>query len=193
LFSVVIAILLGVIPKIMIVVFQWFGYFVVAFLTFFLVLAGFQETTGVTMLSGMAPLSDAFSTVGNIAVTLAGAFGLVYLIQRYLGKPLGKFGKLLGINESAATGMVATLANDIAMFNIEKDMDPRGKVINMAFCVSAAFVFGDHLGFVGGAGGGSAGMIAAVIVGKLVAGITAVVIAYFVAPKSEAAAAGKKA
>ena len=29
-------------------------------------------------------------------------------------------------------------------------MDQRGKVINVAFAVSAAFVFGDHLGFTAG-------------------------------------------
>jgi ethanolamine transporter len=67
------------------------------------------------------------------------------------------------------------------MFSIMKNMDDRGKVINVAFSVSAAFVFGDHLGFVAGI---DKNMISAVIVGKLVGGITAVIIAYFVAPKS---------
>jgi ethanolamine transporter len=50
-------------------------------------------------------------------------------------------------------------------------------VINVAFAVSAAFVFGDHLGFVAGV---NAAMIGPVIVGKLVGGITAVIIAYIV-------------
>jgi ethanolamine transporter len=90
-------------------------------------------------------------------------------------------GELLGMNKDAAAGMVATLANNIAMFSILKNMDDRGKVINVAFSVSAAFVFGDHLGFVAGI---DKSMILPVVLGKLAGGITAVAIAYFVAPKA---------
>lgn len=54
------------------------------------------------------------------------------------------------MNDVAAAGMVATLANSIPMFELMKDMDDRGKIINVAFAVSAALVFGDHLGFTAG-------------------------------------------
>jgi ethanolamine transporter len=161
----------------MIKMFLWFGRAVVAFLTVCLVIAGFQTATGVVILSGMAPLAEAFGVVGSIAVTLAGAFGLVHLLTKYLAAPLGRFGRMLGMNNEAAAGMVATLANNIAMFNILKKMDPRGKVINVAFSVSAAFVLGDHLGFTAGV---RPQMIAPVIVGKLVAGILAVLVAWWI-------------
>ena len=37
------------------------------------------------------------------------------------------------------------------MFGMVKDMDERGKIVNIAFrAVPAAFVFGDHLGFTAG-------------------------------------------
>ena len=78
------------------------------------------------------------------------------------------------MNEAAAAGMIATLANNIPMLNILKDMNPKGKVINIAFTVSAAFVFGDHLGFTAGV---EKEMIFPMIVGKLVAGVTAVLLA----------------
>ena len=172
----------------MITIFLWFGRFVVAFLTIALVLAGIEGATGgnIIIIKGMAPIGEAFAIVGGIAVVLAGAFSLVYLLTKYLGGPLGKLGELLGMNKEAAAGMVATLANNIAMFSIMKNMDDRGKVINVAFSVSAAFVFGDHLGFTAGI---DKGMITAVIVGKLVGGITAVCIAYFLAPPREKAVA----
>lgn len=48
-------------------------------------------------------------------------------------------GKVLNMNNIAAAGMVATLANNIPMFGMMKQMDTRGKVINCAFAVSAAF------------------------------------------------------
>jgi ethanolamine transporter len=188
LFSLVIALGLIFVQKIMITIFLWFGKFVVAFLTIALILAAVESATGgaIVIVKGMAPISEAFAIVGGIAIVLAGAFSLVYLLTKYLGKPLGKMGELLGMNKEAAAGMVATLANNIAMFSIMKNMDDRGKVINVAFAVSAAFVFGDHLGFVAGI---DKSMITAVIVAKLVAGISAVVIAYFVAPPREAKAA----
>ncbi|MBR2949524.1 MAG: ethanolamine utilization protein EutH [Lachnospiraceae bacterium] len=55
-----------------------------------------------------------------------------------------------------------------------KDMDERGKVINMAFAVSSAFVFGDHLGFIAGV---NPEMIVPVIAGKLAGGISAIGVA----------------
>ena len=121
---------------------------------------------------------------------LLGAFPAVFLIIKLAGKPLGKVGKLIGINDTAAGGMIATLANNIPMFQVMKDMDNRGKVVNSAFAVSAAFAFGDHLGFVAGA---ESSMIAAVIAGKLVAGIAAVALALLLfgrsLPKTENAPA----
>jgi ethanolamine transporter len=188
LFSAVIALGLVFIQKIMITIFLWFGKFVVAFLTIALIFAAVEGATGgtIVIIKGMAPIGEAFAIVGSIAIVLAGAFSLVFLLTKYLGKPLEQMGKLLGMNKDAAAGMVATLANNIAMFSVMKNMDDRGKVINVAFAVSAAFVFGDHLGFVAGI---NKAMITPVIVAKLVAGVTAVVIAYFVAPPREKAAA----
>ena len=61
-------------------------------------------------------------------------------------------------------------------------MDDRGKVVNVAFAVSAAFVFGDHLGF---AAGFAPEILPAMIVGKLVGGITAVAVALLLTKKKE--------
>ena len=89
-----------------------------------------------------------------------------------------KLGKLLGINDIAAAGMVATLANSIPMFQMMKDMDNRGKIINVAFAVSASFVLGDHLGFTAGV---APEMIFPMMVGKIIAGVCAVFVAMFMA------------
>ena len=86
------------------------------------------------------------------------------------------------MGDVAAAGMVATLANNIPMFGLMKDMDERGKVLNVAFAVSAAFVFGDHLGFTAGV---NKDMIFPMVAGKLVAGITAVILASFITPKNK--------
>ena len=89
----------------------------------------------------------------------------------------------MGINDTAAAGLIASLANSIATFGMLKDMDKRGKVVNVAFAVSAAFVFGDHLGFTAGY---DSEMLLPVIVAKLTGGIAAVLLALFLTRKPKA-------
>lgn len=154
--------------------FGWFGKGVTALITIALAAAIVETLTGYTIIPGMESLSVGFETVGAIAIVLAGAFPLVYAVTKLLRKPLLRLGKRLGINDAAAAGLVASLANSIATFNMVKDMDSRGKVVNIAFAVSAAFVFGDHLGFTAGF---APQLLGAVIAGKLAGGISAVALA----------------
>ena len=160
--------------KAMIRGFGAFGKGVVAVITVGLAAIIVKELTGFTLIPGMAPISEGFEVVGEIAIVLAGAFPLVYVITKLLRKPLMKLGKAIGINETAAAGLIAAMANAIATFGMVKDMDRRGKVMNIAFCVSAAFVFGDHLGFTAGF---APEMLLHMIVGKLVGGVSAVIVA----------------
>ena len=161
--------------------FAVFGKLVTGVITLALAAAIFQELTGITLIPGMVSLSGGFETVGEIAIVLAGAFPLVAVLTRVLKKPLLKLGKLLGINDVAAAGLVASLANSIATFGRVNDMDDRGKVVNIAFAVSAAFVFGDHLGFTAGF---APQMLPAVIIGKLVGGISAIGVALLLTPRA---------
>ena len=160
--------------KAMIRGFGAFGKGVVAVITVGLAAIIVEELTGFTLIPGMAPISEGFEVVGEIAIVLAGAFPLVYVITKLLRKPLMRLGKAIGINETAAAGLIAAMANAIATFGMVKDMDRRGKVVNIAFCVSAAFVFGDHLGFTAGF---APEMLLPMIVGKLVGGVSAVIVA----------------
>lgn len=160
--------------------FEVFGRLVVIVVTVGLAAAIVEALTGFAVIPGMAPISDGFNTVGTIAIVLAGAFPLVFVITKALRKPLMAVGKVLGINDAAAAGLIASLANSIAMFGMVKEMNPRGKVINIAFAVSAAFVFGDHLGFTAGF---APEMLPAVITGKLAGGVSAVAAAMWLTRK----------
>ncbi len=160
--------------------FTVFGKGVTVVITVGLGAAIFQALTGVALIPGMTPITEGFETVGAIAIVLAGAFPLVFAVTKLLEKPLLGFGKLLGINDTAAAGLVASLANSIATFGMLKDMDSRGKVVNVAFAVSAAFVFGDHLGFTAGF---APEMLVPVILGKLAGGVTAVAVALLLTKK----------
>ena len=160
--------------KAMVAAFTAFGKILVAVVTVGLFGAIIQALTGFAVIPGLAPISEGFETVGTIAIVLAGAFPLVYVLTRVLNKPLMALGKFLGINEPASAGLIASLANSIATFGMVKDMDDRGKVVNIAFAVPAAFVFGDHLGFTAGF---APELLPAMILGKLVGGVVAVGVA----------------
>ena len=170
-FAVLIALGLWKFESAMVKGFTYFGKFVVAVITLGLGVGIIEQLTGIVLIPGMNPIGEGFEVVADIAIVLAGAFPLVYVITKVFKKPLMGLGKVLGMNEVAAAGLVASLANSIPMFGMMKDMDDRGKVLNVAFAVSAAFVFGDHLGFTAGF---NQDMIFPMIVGQLVGGITEV-------------------
>ena len=160
--------------KAMIRGFSAFGKGVVALITAGLGAAILEELAGITLIPGLAPLSEGFQTVGAIAIVLAGAFPLVAILTKLLRRPLMTLGGRLGIGDTGAAGLIASLANSIATLNLVKDMNYRGKVVNIAFAVSAAFVFGDHLGFTAGF---APEMLVPMILGKLTGGISAIALA----------------
>lgn len=162
--------------------FGWFGKGVVALITAGLAVAIVSALTGFALIPGMVPIEEGFQTVGEIAIVLAGAFPLVWVLTRLLRRPLLALGRRLRINDTAAAGLIATLANSIATFGMVGDMDERGKVVNVAFAVSAAFVFGDHLGFTAGF---APEMLPAMIAGKLAGGVSAVAVALLLTRKQK--------
>lgn len=179
-FAAIIAFGLFKFEKATIKAFTVFGKGVVIVITLGLAAAIIEALTGLVLIPGMNSIHEGIAIVGDIAIVLAGAFPLVAVITKVFKKPLMGLGKVLGMNEISAAGLVASLANSIPMFGMMKDMDNRGKIINVAFAVSAAFVFGDHLGFTAGF---NQDMIFPMIVGKLAGGITAVMLAMVISNK----------
>ena len=177
-------------PAKMIAGFNVFGTGVTIVITALTAIAVFQQITGIMLPycdvmsvddgSGLSPLNQGLLVCGQIGIVLIGAFPMVKWITKTFGGALEKVGAALGINDKASAGMVANMANNIAMFNIMGEMDPKGKLLNVAFSVSAAFVIGDHLGFTAGV---DQTMVTPVMIGKLVGGITAILVANILAPK----------
>jgi ethanolamine transporter len=161
-----------------------FGKGVTVVVTCGTVLAVFQYLTGIRLplfhvmveenAEGVVPLLDALQVVGGIALVLLGAFPMVTFITKYFSGALQKVGARVGLDETSVAGLIANLANNIPMFQMMKDMSPKGKIVNCAFTVSACFVLGDHLGFCANA---DQGMILPMFVGKFLGGVTAVILA----------------
>lgn len=161
-------------------VFELFAKGLILLATIGLVAGGVELTTGILLIPGLGSVEEAFLIVGEIGIVLSGAFPLMHCVTKLLKKPLAWTGRQIGVNEQSVSGLVTTLANSIATFDMIGEMDVRGKIINMAFCVSGAFVLGDHLAFTAGF---APSMITAMVIGKLSAGILAIVLACWVTRK----------
>ena len=122
----------------------------------------------------------ALEVSGAIGMMLCGAFPMVYLIRRYLAKPLAKIGGAVGLSSDATAGLLAGSANVLALFSMVKDLRAKDKVICMAFAVCCAFLFGDHLSFTANF---QPNLIVVVLAGKLAAGICAIGFANLLAVK----------
>ncbi len=181
LISVIIIIGLLKFQKVTVKIFSIFGKFISILITCGLALGIFQQLTGKVILKNTAPLMESAATVFTICITLAGTFPLIAIISMILKKPLSALGKKLELDDVSVVGLIATLANSIATMESADKMNRKGRILNLAFAVSAAFVFGDHLAFTLSY---NPEHILPVIIGKLVAGFTALIVASILYKKS---------
>jgi ethanolamine transporter len=124
----------------------------------------------------------ALEIAGYIGIMLAGAFPMMYLIKKYLARPLEIGGSKLGFSSAGSAGILAAAANILALFRIVREMPAADKVKCIAFSVCSAFLFGDHLAFTANF---QPTMIVPVLVGKLAAGSLGVALAVWLAvPKA---------
>ncbi|KMY53802.1 ethanolamine utilization protein EutH [Bacillus sp. FJAT-27231] len=174
-------------PKLMIQGFMIFGKVMDAAIKLVLVFSIVEIFTGAfSSLFGawgfdpiMADKKDQFralETAGYIGIMLAGAFPMVYLLRKYAAKPLEAGGRKIGLSSTGSAGLLATIANILAMFQLVRYMRPKDKVINISFAVCAAFLLGDHLSFTANF---QPNLILPVLIGKISAGVIAIGLAYW--------------
>ena len=176
---IVLAVLLAIglmkIPDTCVKVFEVLSIGIKIFITFGIVAGIVRFITGYELIPSAAPIEDGVLIVFNVAVVMSGTFPLLHIISKLLQKPLVFLGNKMGMNETSTIGFISTLATNVTTFGMMKDMDERGVILNSAFAVSAAFVFADHLAFTMSF---EEGFVPSMIVGKLVAGILGVGIAW---------------
>ncbi|MDG5786295.1 ethanolamine utilization protein EutH [Evansella sp. AB-P1] len=177
LFSAIIATGLLVFPQKMITCFSYVGKFVVGLITVALGVSIIETLTGFVIIPGMTPLSEGIYIVGIIAITLAGAFPAVHFLKRALASVLPPLAKKMKVSEIAFIGLLSSLAHSIPMFKLLSKMDEKGKLMNISFAVSGAFVLGGHLGFTASV---EQDLILPMMTGKLVAGVLSVMLAFYI-------------
>lgn len=176
-FAVIIAFGLVKAPELSVKILTVFGKAVTALIMFGLGVGIFQYLTGIVLMPTLSPVEEHFHIFFNVAFILAGVFPLIKVLSAILKKPLELVSKLIGINDMAALGLLTSLASVYPVFGLVDRMNRKGIVMNMAFGVSAAFVFGGHLAYTIMF---DASMTLPVIVAKLSAGFAALVVAHFV-------------
>lgn len=155
-------------------VFGFLGIAMRALITVGLLLGIFQFLTGIELIKGLGDIREGADICFNAAVTLSGAFPLMHLVSKILAKPLQWLGKVLKISKESAMGFISSLVTNATTFEMMNDMDSKGVVLNSAFLVSAAFVFGGALAFTMAF---DESWIFGMILGKLISGVTAVILA----------------
>ena len=101
----------------------------------------------------------------------------MHVVAKLLNKLLHALGARIGINSVSTLAFVGNLVTNASTFGVMDKMDKKGTVLNAAFAVSAAFVFGSHLAFTMAF---DDSYVAPMIVGKLVSGICAVILALLI-------------
>lgn len=193
-FCVAIALGLRFAPDAMITGFLWFGRIMYAGITLVLVASIVEYFTSffstVFGAWGFDPIiadaQDQFRALeiaGYIGIMLAGAFPMVYLLTRYLAGPMQVIGARIGVSPEGAAGLLAASANILAMYRLVGKMQPKDKVLAIAFAVCAAFTFGDHLAF---SANFQPTMILPLMLGKLLGGAAGFMLAVWLSvPKAE--------
>ena len=176
-------------PEKMVAGFHVFGTGITVAITLLAAIAVFEQVTGILFplfdvmaipgANGLTPLDAGLLTCGQIGIVLIGAFPMVEWLTRTFGGHLQKAGVHLGLNDRACVGLLSSLAHVMAALSLVKEMNPKGKLLNLAFAVSTASLLGAHLGFTAGV---DQSMVSPMLIGKLVAGISALLLAHWMAP-----------
>lgn len=134
-------------PDIVIRLFSGFARLIQIAATAGLTLAAAQYISGLTLIPGLASLTEALEIVGSIAIVMLGSLPLAELLRRILAVPFRFIGKKTGLNDSSTTGLIMGTITVMPALVMVKDMDKRGKVLCGAFLVCGASAFAAHMGF----------------------------------------------
>jgi len=181
-FSVIVGIGLIKFPMASIKIFKIMGYGIRAIITVGLLLGIIRFMSGKEIIKGLETIENGAAVCLNASIVISGAFPLIYTVSKILSRPIGIMGRKMGINKTSAVGLVSILATCMTMFSAMSEMDKKGVVLNAAFAVSAAFTFAGHLAFTIAY---DSSFVLPMIIGKLVSGLSAVLLALCVYKKSE--------
>lgn len=119
-------------------------------------------------------ISEAMVVVLKMVIVVCGSMILSDILIKKFPNLIFKASRYLGVNSTALIGLLLSLGTSLAMIPLFSKMDRKGKILNGAFSVAGAYVFGGQLGFV--ASVSSSFDVVVYIIFKLAAGIFAIIL-----------------
>lgn len=171
--AVIISVSLILFPQVCIKIFKGAGFVIETIVLVGLFLGIINFLCGREVINCIATIEDGVLVCLNCSVVLSGTFPIIFLLSKVLSKPLNMIGNKVGLDETSVLGIVSSLASSTTTFAIMDKMESKGVIINSAFSVSGAFTFGAHLAF---AMVYNAEFVLPMIIGKLIAGILAIIL-----------------
>lgn len=173
-FSIIIVIGLLKFPEKVIKIFNILGKTIIIISTLGLIINILNFIFGIQVIKGLIPLEESAILVVKIGIILSGAYPMFHIISSKFDKYLHKIAVNFGLDNYSILGFISSLANCIPMLGIYDKMNSKGKILNAAFVVSAAYTFGGQLGYISSV---SNEAVNPFIISKLVAGILAIMVA----------------
>lgn len=118
-------------------------------------------------------ISEAMVIVLRMCIVVCGSMILSDIIIKKFSRVIFMVGQKLGINSTSVMGLLLSLGTSIAMIPLFSQMDRKGKMINAAFSVSGAYVFGGQLGFISSVVDSQGVLV--YMISKIVAGVLAII------------------
>lgn len=119
-------------------------------------------------------INEALRIVFQMSIIVCGSLVFCEIVLRKFSNQIERVGQILNIDKYSVMGIILSFGTSIAMLPLFSKMNKKGKIINAAFSLSGAFVFGGQLGFIASVNPAS---VTWFVVVKLVAGILGLVIA----------------
>lgn len=98
--------------------------------------------------TNMTLIDEALRIVFQMSIIVCGSLVFCEIILRNFSKQIEKVGKILRIDKYSVMGIILSFGTSIAMLPLFPKMNNKGKILNAAFSLSGAFVFGGQLGFI---------------------------------------------
>jgi Ethanolamine utilization protein len=116
----------------------------------------------------------------KMVIIVCGSMVLSELVLKFGSQYIQKIADFLQVNKESVIGLILNCASSLAMLPLYSKMDRKGKLLNAAFSVSGAYVFGGQLGFIAGV---SAKSVTVYVIVKLMCGLLSIAFVHFVDKK----------
>lgn len=132
--------------------------------------------TDIPLMTGFIPIEESMAVVSGMIIFMVGCLPIIELITKLLRTPFLIIGRKFGFTIADTSGLLITLASNVPMIASIGKMSDRGIILNATWTVAISGIFGSQISFVLGL---EPENVVPFIIGKMVAGIISLFIAFY--------------